>query len=303
MRVFVTGASGWIGSALVPELIQAGHNVVGLARSEASAEALATQGAEVFRGSLEDLESLQEGAAKSDGVIHLAFIHDFSQYEDSIRVDQQAIETLGTALEDSDRPLLIASGTLGLTEGVVATEEDPPRPDSPRSTAADKTLALTERGVRASVVRLPPTVHGKGDNGFVPTLISIARQRQISGYVGDGANRWPAVHRFDAARVFRLALEKAPAGSVLHAVADEGVPTRSIAEVIGGHLDLPVTSVAPERATEHFSWLGTFFAMDAPASSVLTQERLGWRPTEPGIIEDLDQGHYFDDPTKRGIPF
>jgi nucleoside-diphosphate-sugar epimerase len=303
MRVFVTGASGWIGSAVVPELIQGGHDVVGLARSEASADALAAVGAEVHYGSLEDLETLRAGAAKADGVIHLAFIHDFSQYETSVLADQRAIETLGHALEGSDRPLVIASGVMALASNEMATEEDPPHPGFPRAAAANMTLALAERGVRPSVVRLPPTVHGPGDNGFVPTLINIARVRGRSGYVGDGSNRWPAVHRRDAARLFVLALEKAPAGSVLHAVADEGVPTRTIAEVIGRHLDLPLVAVTPDRAADHFGWLGLIFAADSPASSVLTQERLGWKPTHPGLIEDLDEGHYFQDPTKRGIPF
>lgn len=302
MRVFVTGASGWIGSAVVPELMQAGHHVVGLARSEASADAIAATGAEVLHGSLDDLESLRVGAAKSDGVIHLAFIHDFSQYDTSVLADQQAIETLGAALEGTDRPLVIASGVAAVTQNGVATEEDPPDPDFPRSPAANMTLALAERGVRPSVVRLPPSVHGRGDNGFVPTLINVARLRGRSGYIGNGANRWAAVHRSDAARVFRLALEKAPAGSVLHAVADEGVPTRSIAEVIGRHLEVPVVSIPPEQAGEHFSWLGRFFGIDAAASSALTQQRLGWKPTYPGLIEDLDEGHYFDDPTKRGLP-
>jgi nucleoside-diphosphate-sugar epimerase len=302
MRVFVTGASGWIGSAVVPELMQAGHHVVGLARSDAPADSLAAAGAEVHRGSLEDLDSLQAGAAKADGVIHLAFIHDFSQYEAAVRADQRAINALGAELEGSDRPLVIASGVAVVTSNAVATEDDPPAPDFPRTPAAMATLALAERGVRPSVVRLPPSVHGRGDDGFVPTLINIARLRGRSGYIGDGANRWPAVHRNDAARLFRLALEQAPAGSVLHAVTDEGVPTRSIAEVIGRHLELPVVSVPPEQAAQHFSWLGRFFAIDAPTSSQLTKERLGWKPTEPGLIEDLGEGHYFEDLTKRGLP-
>jgi nucleoside-diphosphate-sugar epimerase len=302
MRVFVTGASGWIGSAVVPELIEAGHHVVGLARSEVSADALAAAGAEVHRGSLKDLESLEAGAATSDGVIHLAFIHDFSQYEASIRADQQTIETLGAALEGSDRPLVIASGMMALTSGEAATEEDPPHPDFPRTPAANTTLALANRGVRSSVVRLPPTVHGQGDDGFVPSLIAIAHQTRLSGYVGDGTNRWSAVHRYDAARLFRLALENAPAASVLHAVGDEGIRTCFIARVIGRHLDLPVESVPPQQAAQHFGWLGRFFSADVPASSVLTRERLGWMPAQPGLIEDLDQGHYFKNPTKRGLP-
>lgn len=302
MRVFVTGASGWIGSALVPELIEAGHHVIGLARSEASADALTAAGAEALHGSLEDLDSLKEGAAKSDGVIHLAFIHDFSRYQAAQETDQQAIAAMGSALEGSDRPLVVASGIAALTSNGPATELDPPRPDFPRAHAADMTLAFAEHGVRSSIVRLPPTVHGRGDEGFVPTLVNVARRTGVSGFIGEGTNRWPAVHRDDAARLFRLALEKAPAGSILHAIADEGVPTRSIAEVIGRHLNLPVATVAPEHANDHFSWLGMIFAADLPASSALTRQRIGWTPTGAGLIDDLDQGHYFQDPSKQGIP-
>jgi nucleoside-diphosphate-sugar epimerase len=293
MRVFVTGASGWVGSAVVPELIEAGHHVVGLARSEGSADALAGAGAEIHRGSLEDLDSLYQGAAKSDGVIHLAFIHDFSQYEAANQADRQAIETLGSALEGSDRPLVIASGVATTAEGRPATEDDPPAPDFPRSEASRMTVAWSDRGVRSSVVRLPPTTHGRGDNGFIPTIIGIAREKGVSGYIGDGTNRWPAVHRADAARGFRLVLERAPAGSVWHAVAEEGVATRTIAEVIGRHLDIPVISIDPADASDHFGWMGAFWAVDVPASSKLTQQRLDWRPTGPGLIEDLEEGHYF----------
>jgi nucleoside-diphosphate-sugar epimerase len=293
MRVFVTGASGWIGSAVVPELIGAGHHVVGLARSEASAEALTAAGAEVLHGSLEDLDSLQAGAAKADGVIHLAFIHDFGQYEGANLADRRAIETLGAALEGSDRPLLIASGVAARTEGRTATEQDPSDPEFPRSAASVMTVALAERGVRSTVVRLPPTVHGQGDQGFVRWLVNIAREKGVSGYVGDGSNRWPAVHRFDAAHLYCLALEQAPAGSVLHAVAEEGVRTRTIAEVIGGHLDLPLVSIPPDAALEHFGFLGLIWGADAPTSSARTQELMGWQATHPGLIEDLEQGHYF----------
>ncbi|HEV2369480.1 MAG TPA: SDR family oxidoreductase [Acidimicrobiales bacterium] len=302
MRIFVTGASGWIGSGVVPELLEAGHHVVGLARSELSADALARAGADVHPGSLEDLESLRAGAAKSDGVIHLAFIHDFARYQGAVEADQRAIETLGAALEGSDRPLVIASGVAVLAPDRVATEEDPPSPDFPRGAAAAMTLALAARGVRSAVVRLPPTVHGRGDDGFVPTLIGVARMRGRSGYIGDGANRWPAVHRDDAARLFRLAVEDAPAGSILHAVADEGVPTRSVAEVIGRHLELPVTSVPAEQAGDHFGWLAPIFAFDAATSSALTRERFAWRPAGPGLIEDLDEGHYFAADAGRGLP-
>jgi nucleoside-diphosphate-sugar epimerase len=293
MRVFVTGASGWVGSAAVPELINAGHHVVGLARSETSADALTAAGAEVLRGSLEDLDSLRDGATKSDGVIHLAFIHDFNNYEAANQTDRQAIATMGAVLEGSDRPFVIASGVATTARGRPATENDPPAPDFPRTPSATMTVALAGNGVRSSVVRLPPTTHGRGDNGFVPTLIGIARDKGVSGYIGDGSNVWPAVHRSDAARVFRLALEQARAGSVWHAVGDEGVPTRTIADVIGRHLDIPVTSIAPEGAGEHFGWMGVFWAINAPASSELTRARLGWQPTGPGLVEDLEQGHYF----------
>jgi nucleoside-diphosphate-sugar epimerase len=302
MRIFVTGASGWIGSGVVRELLGAGHHVVGLARLDASEDALAEAGVDVLRGSLQDLESLREGASKSDAVIHLAFIHDFTRYQTAVETDLRAIQVLGGALEGSDRPLVIASGMAALPSSGLVTETDPPHPDFPRTAAAILTVSLAERGVRSSVVRLPPTVHGKGDDGFVPTLINIARVKKTSGYIGEGTNRWPSVHRDDAARLFHLAVEQAPAGSVLHAVADEGVPTRSIAETIGRHLDLPVTGIAADRAGDHFGWLGGFFGIDLAASGALTQERFDWKPVHPGLIEDLDQGHYFENPTRRGIP-
>jgi len=300
MRVFVTGASGWIGSAVVPALIGAGHQVVGLARSNASADALAAAGAAVHRGALDDLDGLRAGAAASDGVIHLAYIHDFSDIPGAAQTDLRAIETLGAALEGSGRPLVIASGTLGLAPGRVATEQDAPDSHSiahPRIAGARAALSFAARGVRSSVVRLSPSVHGEGDHGFVATLIAIARDKGVSGYIGDGANRWTAVHRLDAAQLIRLTLEAAPAGSVLHGVADEGVPARAIAEVIGRHLNLPVVSIPPEEASDHFGWLGRFFAADSPASSALTREWLGWQPTHPGLIADLDQGHYFHTPS------
>jgi nucleoside-diphosphate-sugar epimerase len=299
MRVFVTGANGWIGSAVVPELRDAGHQVTGLARSEASAAALAAAGAEVLRGGLDDLEVLRAGAAASDGVIHLAFKHDEAfagGFTAAADADRRAIETFGAALEDSGRPLVIASGLAGHTSGGLVTEADLPDPAGPaghRTLSERAALALADRGVRSSSVRLAPTVHGEGDHGFVATLVGIARECGVSGYVGDGANTWPAVHRRDAARLFRLALESAPAGSVLHGAAEEGVPVQSIAEVVGRHLELPVVSVAPEDATDHFSWLATFLAIDVRASSARTRELLGWEPAQPGLIADLEAGHYF----------
>jgi len=306
MRVFVTGASGWIGSAVVPELIGAGHEVTGLARSDASAAALAAAGAHVHRGTLDDLDGLRSAAAASDGVIHLAFKHDIAfsgGFQDAADADRRAVETFGEALAGSDRPFVLASGTLGLAPGRVATERDGHSPNpavaamgggpQTRAATAELVLSLASRGVRSSVVRLPPTNHGDGDHGFIAALVGIARDKGVSGYIGDGSNRWPAVHRLDSAHLFRLALEQAPAGSTLHAVADEGVSIRAVAEVIGRHLDLPVVSIAPEDAAAHFAWLGAFIGADSPASSTLTRELLGWHPTQPGLIDDLDKGHYF----------
>ena len=306
MRVFVTGASGWIGSAVVPELIGAGHEVTGLARSDTSAAALTAAGAHVVRGDLDDVDTLREAAAASDGVIHLAFRHDIAfsgGFKEAADSDRRAVETFGEALADSDRPFVVASGTLGLSVGRAATERDGHSPDSvpaamgegprARHATAELVLSLASRGVRSSIVRLPPTNHGEGDNGFMAALVGIGRQKGVSGYLGDGANRWPAVHRLDSARLFHLALEKAPAGSTLHAVADEGVPIRDIAAVIGRHLDVPVVSV-PRDEAEHFGFLAGFIGLDSRASSALTRELLGWQPTQPGLIEDLDKGHYFD---------
>ena len=293
MRVFVTGASGWIGSALVPQLLEAGHHVVGLARSDASADALAAAGAEVHWGSLEDPDLLRPAATKADAVVHLAFIHDFSDYDAANETDRRAIEVMGAALEGSDRPLVIASGVATTADGRAATENDPAAPGFPRSLATTMTLALADKGVRTSVVRLPPTVHGRGDHGFITMLAATAREKGVAGYIGDGSNVWPAVHRSDAATAFRLALEQAPAGSVWHAVAEEGVPTRQIADVIGRHLDVPTASIDPDDAVAHFGWLGAIWAINAPTSSAVTRDRLGWRPTGPGLLEDLEQGHYF----------
>lgn len=289
MRVFVTGASGFIGSALVPDLIAAGHQVVGLARSDASAAALTAAGAEVRRGTVEDLDGLRVGAAESEGVIHLAFNHDFTQHEAAARAELCAIETFGDALEGSDRPLIIATG------GPVGSEHDaPPVSASPRNAGAQAALALAERGARSSIVRLAPTVHDQSKRGLVGQLVDIAREKGVSGYLGDGSNRWPSVHRLDAARLFRLAVEKAPAGSVLHGVGEEGVTIRAIAEVIGSHLNVPVTAVAAEDATAHFGFLARILGLGMPASNTLTRELLGWQPTHPGLLDDLDNGHHFD---------
>lgn len=292
MRVFVTGATGFIGSAIIQELLGAGHQVLGLARSEAAVQILVAAGAEAHRGSLEDLDSLKRGAAATDGVIHAAFIHDFAAYAAASETDRQAIEALGSALAGSDRPLVVTAGLAGFSLGRPVTEEDAPTP-SPRQSELTA-LKLAEQGVRTSVIRLAPSVHDKGDYGFVPTLIGIARQKGVAAYVGDGSNRWSAVHRLDAAQLFRLVLEQGAAGARYHGAADEGIPMRAIADVIGRHLNLPVVSKSAEEATDHFGWIGRFAGMDAGASSALTRQRLGWQPNQPGLLADLEHGHYFE---------
>ena len=293
MKVFVTGATGFIGSAIVKELIAAGHKVIGLARSEANATTLAAAGAEVHRGSLEEVESLRSGAAAADGVIHAAFIHHFNNYAPAAEKDKRAIETFGDALAGSDRPLIVTSGTLLVQrKGALATEDEAPNPNFPRK-SEEAVRAMAARGVRVSGLRLPPSVHGDGDHGFVPALINIAREKGVSAYVGNGLNRWPAVHRLDAARLYRLALEKGSAGANYHGVADEGVPFQEIAEVIGRRLNVPVASKAPEEAADHFGWLAHFVGVDCPASSQRTRETLGWQPKQIGLIADLDHVRYF----------
>jgi nucleoside-diphosphate-sugar epimerase len=306
MRVFVTGASGWIGSAVVPELIGAGHEVVGLARSDASAAALSKAGAEVRRGDLDDLDGLRHAADAADGVIHLAFKHDLAfsgNFQGAAEADARAVEAFGDALAGSGRPFVLASGVLGLGAGRVATEQDGQAPDpafgggaagpQTRMATAHATRDLASRGVRSSIVRLPPTVHGEGDHGFMAELVSIARAKGVSGYVDDGANRWPAVHQLDAARVFRLALEQAEPGTTVHAVAEEGVRIREVSEVIAHHLAVPTASIPADSATTHFGWLGAYIGLDAPASSTGTRQILDWHPTGTTLIADLEEGHYF----------
>lgn len=288
MRVFVTGASGFIGSAIVQELVGAGHTVVGLARSDAAARSCAAAGAEVHRGALDDLDSLRRGAVASDGVIHTAFIHDFSDFAANCQTDKAAIETLGAALAGSGRPLIVTSGVLGL-----ATEDDSPAGTFPRK-SEETGLSMASKGVRAMVIRLPPSVHGDGDHGFVPALIRVAREKGFATYVGDGQNRWSAVHRFDAARLYRLALENGKTGARFHGVADRGIPTREIAEVIGRRLSVPAVSKSPEEAAALFGFIGHVLAMGAQSSSARTQEILGWRPTQPGLVADLEKGRYFE---------
>jgi nucleoside-diphosphate-sugar epimerase len=294
MRVFLTGANGFIGSAIVPELINAGHQVLGLARSDAGARSLIAAGAEVHRGALEDPESLRRGAAGSDGVIHCAFDHDFSRFVANCEKDRRAIEALGAALAGSDRPLVITSGTgMGnAVPGQPATEEvfNTSHPN-PRVASELAGASLSAAGVNVSAMRLPQ-VHDTVKQGLITPAVAIAREKGISAYVGDGLNRWPAAHVLDVARLYRLALEKREAGARYHAVAEEGIPVRDIAEVIGRGLKVPVVSLSPEEAADHFGWLAAFAGLDLPASSAQTRQRLGWQPTGPGLIADLEQMHY-----------
>jgi nucleoside-diphosphate-sugar epimerase len=290
MRVFVTGASGWIGSAVVDELLANDHEVLGLARSDASAAAVEAKGAAVLRGDLDDLDSLRTGAKDADAVVHLANKHDFNNQAVSNAAERGAVQALGDALAGSDRPFLFASGAVGQTEADLSPHHGP---DSMRGGSENLGLEYADRGVRAVSARFAPTVHGAGDHGFVAALVDIAKERGIAGYVGDGANRWSAVHRSDAARLVRLGLEQAKPGTILHVAAEEGVATRAIAEAIGLGLGLPVEPIAPDDAVAHFGWLGTFFGVDAPMSSTVTQEGFNWSPTGPTLIEDLAGGAYF----------
>ena len=295
MRVFVTGASGWIGSAVVDELLATGYEVTGLARSEASAAALAAKGVEVRRGDLDDLAGIRAGAEAAEAVIHLANKHDFANPANSNAAERAAVQAIGDTLAGTGRPFLLASGVAGITQGRPATEADPSPshgPDSPRGGAENLALEFVERGVHTVSLRFSPTVHGTGDHGFIAVLAAVARQKGVSGYPGDGSNRWAAVHQVDAARLVRLGLAKAPAGSRLHAVAEEGVPTREIAEAIGRAFDLPVAPIAADEVRDHFGWIGAFFAMDLTATSIGTRELLGWTPTGPTLLEDLRAGAY-----------
>ena len=295
MRIFLTGATGFIGSAIVTELISAGHQVLGLTRSDAGAQSLKAAGAEVHRGDLEDLESLRSGAAKSDGVIHTAFNHDFSRFAENCEMDRRAIEALGDVLTGSDRPLIITSGTgMGnAAPGQAATEDHfNSNHPNPRKASEVAGVSVAERGVNVSVVRLPQ-VHNPVKQGLITYAVQLAREKGASAYVGDGLNRWPAAHVLDVARLYRLAVEKQEAGARYHAVAEEGVPVRDIAEVVGRGLKVPVVSLSPQAAPAHFGWLAAFVGFDMPASSAHTQERLGWHPTGPGLIADLEQMRYF----------
>jgi nucleoside-diphosphate-sugar epimerase len=295
MRVFVTGASGWIGSAAVDELLADGHDVTGLARSDASAAALAAKGVHVLRGDLDDLAAIRSGAEAAEAVLHLANKHDWSNPAASNAAERAAVQTIGDALAGTNRPFLLASGVAALAQGRPASENDPSPfhgPDSPRGGSENLALEFLDRGVHTVSLRFAPTVHGAGDHGFIAIIAAVARQKGVSGYVGEGTNRWAAVHRSDAGRLVALGLEKAPAGALLHAVAEDGIPTREIAEAIGQAFDLPVASIAPDDAPGHFGFIGTFFSMDLSATSAATRELLGWTPTGPTLVADIEAGAY-----------
>ncbi|PUZ30036.1 Nucleoside-diphosphate-sugar epimerase [Chitinophaga costaii] len=296
MKVFVTGATGFIGTAIVQDLLQAGHQVVGLSRSATSSEKLKAAGADVQPGDLEDLDSLRSGAAAADGVIHAGFIHDFSRFKEVCEIDKKAIETIGAVLAGSNKPLIVSSGTALVRPGALATEDIPSEIDVHKFPRVSEGTAdrVAAQGVRAAAIRLSPSVHGEGDHhGFIPTLINIAREKGKAAYIGDGENRWNAVHRLDAARLFRLALEQGTAKAKYHAVGDEAITLKTIAEIIGRQLNLPVVSIAPAAAADHFGWFAMMASLDCPASSQLTQQRLSWKPTHPGLLEDLNSGIYF----------
>ena len=295
MRVFVTGATGWIGSAAVDELLAAGHEVTGLARSDASAAALEAKGLTVRRGDLDDLDALRAGARAAEAVLHLAYKHDWSDVAASMASERGAVQAIGEALAGTGKPFLFASGVAALTPGRPATEEDPSPyhgPDSPRGGAENLAFDFVEHGVHSVALRFSPTVHGARDHGFVARIVQIARETGVSGYPAEGTNRWAAVHRSDAARLVALALAEAPAGARVHAVGEEGVPTRAIAEAIGRTLGPPVTSIAPDDVHEHFGWIGDFFALEMSATGAATRELLGWTPTGPTLVEDLEAGAY-----------
>jgi nucleoside-diphosphate-sugar epimerase len=296
MRIFVTGATGFVGSAVVKELISAGYEVIGLARSDAAEKSLIAAGTQVYRGDIEDFESLRNGVASADGVIHTAFNHDFSNFKNSCETDRRVIELFGTVLAGSERPLIVTSAIGILPQGHFATEETVPISGAtahPRAASEETAVMTGKNGARVSVIRLAPTVHGEGDHNFIPALIRLAKEKGFSAYIGEGNNCWPAVHRIDAAHLFRLVLEKGAAGRRYHAVAEEGIPFREIASVIGGQLNIPVVSISSEEAVNHFGWFAHFASMDIPASSQLTREQLSWQPAQPGLIQDMSLSHYF----------
>ncbi|HWL87761.1 MAG TPA: SDR family oxidoreductase [Polyangiaceae bacterium] len=293
MRIFITGSSGFVGAAVVRELLQAGHQIVGLARSDAAAKVVADAGAIVYRGDLEKPESLERGASEADAVIHCGFNHDFSKFKANCENDRKVLAVLGSALGGSKRPLVVTSALGVLPPGIVNEQTRPSSSPNPRFATEEAARTLMDQGVNVSIIRLPPSVHGEGDHGFVPLLIKIAREKGASAYIGEGLNRWPAIHRFDAAKVYRLAVERGTPDSYYHAVAEEGVAFREIAEVIGRRLNVPLVSKSKDETAAHFTWFAHFAAMNFTASSQRTQQELQWRPTQPGLIADVDQPYYF----------